>query len=124
MFKLIVILMVFIKFSIFMCVCSLFLILLPLYGGFVCMDGSTRNAKLMLLVIVIVFCLREQPHLITFFWSYVCVVTFFWYCCYTLCFPLCGVCVARMEQQGTHQGTQSSYSWSSSCYFIQMSNLI
>jgi hypothetical protein len=62
-------------------------------------------------------------HLITFFWSYVCVVTFFWYCCYMLCFSLCGVYVARMEQQGTHQGTQSSYSWSSSCYFIQVSNL-
>lgn len=62
-------------------------------------------------------------HLITFFWSYVCVVTFFWYCCYMLCFSLCGVYVARMEQQGMHQGTQSSYSWSLSCYFIQVSNL-
>jgi hypothetical protein len=106
-----------------LCVCSLFWILLPFYGVFVCRDGSTRNANLMLLVIIIVFCLGEQHHLITFILSYVCVVTFFWYCCYTLCFPLCEVCVARMEQQGMHQGTQSSYPWSSSCYFIQRSNL-
>jgi hypothetical protein len=75
----------------------------------------------MLLIIIIVFCLGEQPHLITFFWSYVCVVTFFWYCCYMLCFSLCGVYDARMEQQGMHQGTQNSYSCS--YYYIQVSNL-
>lgn len=109
--------------SLCVCVCGLFLILLPPYGIFVRRDGSTRNAKLMLLIIIIVFCLGEQPHLITFFRLYVCVVTFFWYCCYMLCFSLCAVYVARMEQQGTHQGTQSSYSWSLSCYFIQVSNL-